>query len=156
METQDQIRNDNINGHGKDIESQIKNKSELKKPEKVTKSRIQEVFMIMSIVIMIAMEVSESVFAKDLLSNNVKQPGLQSLKKVIPQWILIIGLIVVTTVTFFRKFSHVQSLKTPLFLMCVHFPLLSHFFLQTQYSQLHYSLTLILSYSQTILTQNNK
>ena len=103
--------------------------------------------MILSIIMMIALEVSESIFAKDLLSDLKKQQGLQSYYKVIPQWISIISLLGTTCATFFRTSNILMKrLLTPLFLLCVHFPIIARFFTQTQYSELHYSLAVIMSF----------
>ena len=112
----------------------------------------------MSLVILIGLEFAESVFQLRLFSDDKAFLSINDqYARIIPQWLLITALLIAIIMKILRK-ERVNPIIIPFFLVTLHHPLISSLFTSSKpYSFMHFSFTIMLSYSSaTFITHQAK
>jgi hypothetical protein len=114
--------------------------------------------LILSLVILISLEFSESVFQLRLFSEEKATLSINDqYKRLIPQWLFITALLIAIIMKILRK-ERINPLIRPFFLVTLYYPLISSFYTSSKaYSFMHFSFTIMMSYSSvTFITFHNK
>ena len=112
----------------------------------------------MSLVILIGLEFAESVFQLRIFSDDKAFLTINDqYARIIPQWLLITILLIAIIMMILKK-ERVNPVIRPFFLVTLHYPLISSLFTSSKpYSFMHFSFTVILSYSSaTFITAQAK